>query len=213
MGNIVGLKIKLYISDVIKQQTTMKTVKLNNNQSIIVKALVNTTNFYAEPGFSDVSPEDVIEMVKDQLDATTVKRTLTSLYKTGLFFTDTFEDYAFNGTRWADRKYTIIYLSESIYHMVDWDKNYYGESDIEDVQFEYTTEAETIKEVNPTGPRGPLAQLTGESYNISDPAQKDMAIKLALNKTDLKNANTAMAKFIKSNKFQARYYGLIITKK
>jgi len=192
----------------------MKTVKLNNNQSIIVKALVNTTNFYAEPGFSDVSPEDVIEMVKDQLDATTVKRTLTSLYKTGLFYTDSFEDYQYTERGYRNVKYKIIYLSEAIYHMVDWDKNYYGDtSDIEDVQFEYTTEAETTKEINPTGPRGPLAQLTGESYNVTDQAQKDMALALAQNKTDLKNAKTAMAKFLKSPKQQARYYGLIITKK
>lgn len=192
----------------------MKTIKLNNNQSIIVKALVNTTNFYAEPGFSDVGPEEVIEMVKDQLDATTVKRTLTSLYKTGLFYTDTFEDTAWNGKRWANRKYTIIYLSEAIYHMVDWDKNYYGDSsDIEDVQFEYTTEAETIKEVNPTGPRGPLAELTGQEFNVKNSSEKELAFIEALKKTDAKNAKTAMAKFVKSNRQRARYYGVILIKK
>lgn len=192
----------------------MKTIKLNNNQSIIVKALVNTTNFYAEPGFSDVGPEEVIEMVKDQLDATTVKRTLTSLYKTGLFYTDTFEDTAWNGKRWANRKYTIIYLSEAIYHMVDWDKNYYGDSsDIEDVEFEYTTEAETIKEVNPTGPRGPLAELTGQEFNVKNSSEKELAFIEALKKTDAKNAKTAMAKFVKSNRQRARYYGVILIKK
>jgi len=192
----------------------MKTIKLNNNQSIIVKALVNTTNFYAEPGFSDVGPEEVIEMVKDQLDATTVKRTLTSLYKTGLFYTDRFEDTAWNGKRWANRKYTIIYLSEAIYHMVDWDKNYYGDSsDIEDVEFEYTTEAETIKEVNPTGPRGPLAELTGQEFNVKNSSEKELAFIEALKKTDAKNAKTAMAKFVKSNRQRARYYGVILIKK
>lgn len=192
----------------------MKTIKLNNNQSIIVKALVNTTNFYAEPGFSDVGPKEVIEMVSDKLDATTTKRTLTSLYKTGLFFTDEFEHMEANDKgRWVNVKYKIIYLSEAIYHMVDWDKNYYGDSNIEDVQFEFTTEEEMEKVVTPTGPRGKLAELTGEEYNVNDPAQKDMAMALAQNKTDLKNAKTAMAKFIKSNKIQARYYGLIITKK
>ena len=191
----------------------MKTVTLNNNQSIIVKALVTKKNFYAEPGFSDVAPEDVIEMVKDQLDATTVKRTLTSLYKTGLFFTDTFEDTAWDGKRWADRKYKIIYISEAIYHMVDWDKNYYGDSDIEDVEFEFTTEAETINEVNPTGPRGPLAELTGKEFNVNDEAQKELAYFEALQKTDAKNAKTAMGKFLKSNRYQARYYGVTLIKK
>jgi len=191
----------------------MKTIKLNNNQSIIVKALVNTTNYYAEPGFSDVSPEDVIKMVEDQLDATTVKRTLTSLYKTGLFFTDTFEHMEVNKQgRWVDVKYKIIYISEAIYHMVDWDKNYYGTSDIEDVQFEYTTEAETIKEVNPTGPRGPLAELTGQEFSVNNGSEKELAFIEALKKTDAKNAKTAMAKFIKSNRQRARYYGIILTK-
>ena len=192
----------------------MKTIKLNNNQSIIVKELVNTTNFYAEPGFSDVGPEEVIEMVKDQLDATTVKRTLTSLYKTGLFFTDTFEHLEMkkNGG-WVDVKYKIVYISEAIYHMVDWDKNYYGHGDIEDVQFEFTTEAETIKEVNPTGPRGPLAELTGQEFNVKNSSEKELAFIEALKKTDAKNAKTAMAKFVKSYRQRERYYGVILIKK
>lgn len=192
----------------------MKTIKLNNNQSIIVKALVNTTNFYAEPGFSDVGPEEVIKMVKDQLDATTVKRTLTSLYKTGLFFTDEFKHMEVNNKgRWVNVKYKIIYLSEAIYHMVDWDKNYYGDSDIEDVQFEFTTEEATEKVVTPTGPRGQLTPMQEGEYDVNNGLARESAIIQALKVTDIKNAKTALNKFIKSNRTTARYYGITLVKK
>jgi hypothetical protein len=191
----------------------MKTIKLNNNQSIIVKALVNTTNFYAEPGFSDVGPEEVIKMVKDQLDATTVKRTLTSLYKTGLFFTDSFEDYQYTERGYRNVKYKIIYLSEAIYHMVDWDKNYYGDSDIEEVQFEFTTEEATENVVTPTGPRGQLTPMQEGEYNVNNILGRESAIIQALKVTDIKNAKTALNKFIKSPRTTARYYGITLVKK
>jgi len=191
----------------------MKTIKLNNNQSIIVKALVNTTNFYAEPGFSDVGPEEVIKMVKDQLDATTVKRTLTSLYKTGLFYTDSFEDYQYTERGYRNVKYKIIYLSEAIYHMVDWDKNYYGDSDIEEVQFEFTTEEATENVVTPTGPRGQLTPMQEGEYNVNNILGRESAIIQALKVTDIKNAKTALNKFIKSPRTTARYYGITLVKK
>jgi hypothetical protein len=175
--------------------------------------LVTEKNFYAEPGFSDVSPEDVVTMLEDKMDQTTVKRTLTSLYRKGLLFTDSFEDMEANEKgRWVTRKYKIIYLAEGLYHMVGWDKNYFQTSEVEDVELIYTEKPATEKEVNPTGPRGPLAELTGVILNIKEEANVTKAIDMAMEKTDLKNAKTAMAKFIKSNRIKARYYGITITK-
>jgi hypothetical protein len=191
----------------------MKTIELNNNQSILIQTLVTKENFYAEPGFSDVSPEDVVTMLQDKMDQTTVKRTLTSLYRKGLLFTDSFEDMESNEKgRWVTRKYKIVYLAEGLYHMVGWDKNYYGTSETEDIKLIYTENEEQDKEVNPTGPRGPLAELTEVILNIKEEGNVIRAIDMAMGKTDLKNAKTAMAKFIKSNRMKARYYGITITK-
>lgn len=192
----------------------MKTVTLNANQSLLIQTLVTKENYYAEPGFSDVSPEDVIDMLSDKMDPTTVKRTLTSLYRKGLLFTDSFENTEMNDNgRWVNSKYKIIYLSGGLYHMIGWDKDYYQTSEVENVELIYTDEPATEKETNPTGPRGPLAELTDKEFNVNDEAQKELAFFEAIQKTDAKNAKTAMAKFIKSNRIQARYYGVTLIKK
>jgi len=191
----------------------MKTIELNNNQSILIQTLVTKENFYAEPGFSDVSPENVVDMLEDKMDQATVKRTLTSLYRKGLLFTDSFENTEMNGNgRWVNRKYKIIYLSEGLYHMIGWNKDYYQTSEVENVELIYTDEPETEKATNPTGPRGPLAELTEVILNIKEEGNVTKAIDIAMGKTDLKNAKAAMAKFIKSNRVKARYYGITITK-
>lgn len=184
----------------------MKTIELNNNQSLIIKALVNTDNYYAEPGFSDVSPQDIYKMVEAHMTKEAAKRALSALYNKGILYTDTFQDF-------GPRKTTIVYLNECIWHMIGWDINTYGFCDVEEVEFIYTDKPERIKDTNPTGPRGPLAELTGKEFNVNDEAQKELAYFEALQKTDAKNAKTAMAKFLKSNRYQARYYGVILIKK
>lgn len=192
----------------------MKTVTLNANQSLLIQTLVTKENYYAEPGFSDVSPEDVIDMLSDKMDPTTVKRTLTSLYRKGLLFTDSFENTEMNDNgRWVNSKYKIIYLSGGLYHMIGWDKDYYQTSEVENVELIYTDEPATEKETNSTGPRGPIADLTEVILNIKEEGNVLRAIDMAMGKTDLKNAKTAMAKFIKSNRIQARYYGVTLIKK
>ena len=186
----------------------MKKVTLNANQSILMQTLVAKENFYAEAGFSDISKKDIFKMVSDKMDETTAKRTLTSLIRKRLFHTDTFEDYQINGKGKAAKvKYTIVYLSDSLYHMIEgWE-----DQAVDPVELVYTENAEA--EVKPTGPRGPLADLTGKEFNVNDEAQKELAYFEALQKTDAKNAKTAMHKFIKSNRVKARYYGVTLVRK
>jgi len=192
----------------------MKTIKLNANQSLLIQTLVTKRNFYAEPGFSDVTPQEVIEMLDGKMEATTVKRTLTSLYRKGLFFTDFFEHNEINqNNRWVKVSYTIIYLSEGLYHMVDWDKNYYGTSDVQDIELIYTNEQVTDKEVKPTGERGQLTPMGQGEFTVNNALGRESAIIEALKVTDMKNAKTAMNKFIKSNRTTARYYGVTLVKK
>lgn len=183
----------------------MKTIELNNNQSLIIKALVNTDNYYAEPGYSDVSPQDIYKMVEADMTKEAAKRALSALYNKGILYTDTFQGD-------SGRKTTIVYLNECIWHMIGWDVNAYGLLEVEEVEFVYTDKPERIKDTNPTGPRGPLAELTETILNIKEDGNVTKAIDIAMGKTDLKNAKTAMAKFIKSNRVRARYYGITITK-
>lgn len=194
----------------------MTTIELNYNQSQMILNLVTKENFYAEEGFSDVSNHDVYDMVgRLGMDLPVAKRTLTSLVRKGILFTEVHEHIELNkNNRWVNVKCNLVYLSEKIWHMVGWDKNAYGDnSKIQDVEFIYTDKPEEIKEVNPTGPRGPLAELTGQEFNVNNSSEKELAFTEALKKTDAKNAKTAMAKFLKSYRQRARYYGVILIKK
>lgn len=191
----------------------MKTIKLPTEQFKLMQALVTKENFYAEPGFSDVATTDIPAMVSPfGIDTKTTQRALKSLINKGLLFTDHFSHNEITEKgKWGKVSYTIVYLSEALYHLVDWDKNYYQTSDIEDAVF--IDSGSPMKATNPTGDRGSLTPMKQGEYDVNNMLGRESAIIEALKVTDMKNAKTALNKFIKSDRTTARYYGITLVKK
>lgn len=192
----------------------MKTISLPTEQFQLLQVLINKDNFYAEEGFSDVATSDVHNMTSKLGMANDVsKKALRSLISKGILHTDTFEHNEINDKgRWAKARYTIVYLTEQLWHLVDWNKNCYGQCNDEDVIF--TDNGTPMKSsTQPTGERGQLTPMGQGEFTVNNALGRESAIIEALKVTDMKNAKTAMNKFIKSNRTTARYYGVTLVKK
>ena len=191
----------------------MKTISLPTEQFQLMNVLVNKENFYAEEGFSDVSTTDVHTMTSKLGMANDVsKRALKSLISKNILHTDYFEHMEMNQKgRYVNVKYTIVYLTEQLYHLVDWDKNSYMQCEDEDVIF--TDSGKAMTATKPTGDRGQLTPMQEGEFDVNNILGRESAIIQALKVTDIKNAKTALNKFIKSPRTTARYYGITLVKK
>ena len=80
-------------------------LQLTKMEKTVLNSLIE--NLYAEPGFSDVSPQDLSSSTK--IPMRSLRGVLGSLSKKGVIWLT--DDYS------SDREFVIVYLCESYYHL------------------------------------------------------------------------------------------------
>jgi len=92
------------------QPNTTQMENFTTNEANMIKAIANTNVFNAEPGFSDITFENIASIMKELFDMETAsaKGVFGSLVKKGMFWTEDCGDFE------------IVYPAGDLYTQIGW---------------------------------------------------------------------------------------------